>query len=300
MLVEGSQCAAYVTEFGSQSVNIALYVVQGVTSFLSIIGSVLLILSYVMLKPLRTKSRLLIAHLAAANFLNAFPSFLAVFMNFSAKFVVPSVAVNFVNQSNITELGQELSCSGSVQSFDHSASTYCNLCVYLGLVNLIGFIANIFWTVCVCIHFFILVSYRNTRLASRVAYAYYAVAWLAPLGISLWLLFHNWVGFNPAYSTVNCGVRAYCVPHHHPYNYQNTSYANNNWNRSIGVLFGIKIWQASVFIIIPCLFIAMQCRNRKQVSYIILHASIYTYIYIHTHTYIYIHTYTYSYSFICR
>ena len=33
-LVEGSQCAAYVTEFGSQFVNIALLVVQGVSSVL--------------------------------------------------------------------------------------------------------------------------------------------------------------------------------------------------------------------------------------------------------------------------
>ena len=44
--VEDSQCAAYVTEFGSQFVNTALFVVQGIISFLSIIGSVLLILSY--------------------------------------------------------------------------------------------------------------------------------------------------------------------------------------------------------------------------------------------------------------
>ena len=273
MLVEDSQCAAYVTEFGSQFVNTALYVVQGVISLLSIIGSVLLILSYVLLKPLRTRSRLLITHLAVANFLDVFPNFLAVFMNFSTKFRVPSVATYqpAVNQSNITELGQSLSCSGSVQSFDHSASAYCNLCVYLGFVSLIGVLSNIFWTVCICTHFFILVSYHNTRLASRVAYIYYAVAWLAPLSISLWLLFHNWLGFEPAYSTVNCGVRTDCVPHHHPYNYQNSSYDKNNWNRSIGVLFGVKIWQSSVFIIIPCLFIAMQYRNRKHVSYAYLY-----------------------------
>ena len=38
MMIEDSQCAAYVTEFGSQSVNTALRVVQGVISLLSIIG----------------------------------------------------------------------------------------------------------------------------------------------------------------------------------------------------------------------------------------------------------------------
>ena len=38
MLVEDGQCAAYVTEFGSQFINVTLSVVQGIITFLSIIG----------------------------------------------------------------------------------------------------------------------------------------------------------------------------------------------------------------------------------------------------------------------
>ena len=269
MLVEDSQCAAYVTEFGSQSVNTALRVVQGVISLLSIIGSVLLILTYVLLRPLRTKSRLLITHLAVANLLNALPNFMAVFMNFSTRFKAPAIASTITHdhthatkQFNITEA---LSCSGSVQLFDSTTSIYCHLCVSLGFVSLVGVLSTIFWTFFVCIHFFILVSYRNTKLASRAAYIYYIIAWLAPLGICLWLLFHNWLGFQPTYSTVNCDIKSSCVPHHHPYHYQN-SYGKNNWNRTIGVLFGIKIWQVLVFFVIPCLFVAIQCKNRKCVS----------------------------------
>ena len=270
MLVEDSQCAAYVTEFGSRFVNTTLYAVQGMISFLSIVGSVLLILTYVLLKPLRTKSRLLITHLAVANFLITFPNFLAVFMNFSTRFKVPSVVYS-VNQSTDTydlfNISESLPCSGNIQFFHNSEIVYCSLCVYLGFVSLVGVLSNIFWSVCVCIHFFILISYRNTKLASHIAYAYYVIAWVAPLGICLWLLFHNWLGFEPAYSTVNCGIKADCVPHHHPYHYQNSSYTKSNWNRGIGVLFGIKIWQVSVFLIIPCLFVAIRCKKRKHVSY---------------------------------
>ena len=269
MLIEDSQCAAYVTEFGSQSVNTSLRVVQGVTSLLSIIGSVLLILSYVLLKPLRTKSRLLITHLAVANLLNALANFLAVFMNFSTRFKVPAVANTVTHDHTHTtklfNITEALSCNEHVEFFDSTASTYCRLCVSLGFISLVGFLSTIFWTFSVCMHFFILVCYRNTKLASRTAYAYYVVAWLVPLGICLWLLFHNWLGFQPTYSTVNCDIRSSCVPHHHPYQYQN-GYSKNNWNRVIGVLFGIKIWQVLVFIIIPCLFVAIQCKNRKQVS----------------------------------
>ena len=45
--VEDSQCAVFYTEVGSHAVNVALTVVQGVVSFLSIVGSVLIILSSV-------------------------------------------------------------------------------------------------------------------------------------------------------------------------------------------------------------------------------------------------------------
>ena len=257
MSVEDGQCAAYVTEFGSQFINVTLSVVQGIITFLSIIGSVLLIASYFLLKPLRTKSRLLITHLAVANFLNALPNFLAVFMNFRGRFRVPTPASNSGTDA--------IFCDENVQFFNSSVHDYCNLCVSLGFISIAGTLSTIFWTVCVCVHFFILVSYQNTKLASRLACAYYVIAWLVPLGICLWLLFHNWLGFQPTYSTVNCGIRAECVPHHHPYNY----HSNNakNWNRIIGVLFGVKIWQVLVFLTIPCLFVAIRCKNRKYVSY---------------------------------
>ena len=255
MLVEDGQCAAYITEFGSQFVDVALTVVQGIITFLSIIGSVLLILTYVLFRPLRTKSRLLITHLAVANLLSALPNFLAVFMNFRGRFKVPNINNQKTDSSEF--------CYGNTdhEFFNSSVHNYCNVCVSLGFISIVGTLSTIFWTVCVCIHFFILVSYRNTKLTSGLAYVYYVIAWLAPMGICLWLLFHNWLGFQPTYSTVNCAIIARCVPRHHPYNYH-----SNNWNRIIGVIFGMKIWQVLVFITVPCLFVAIRCKNKKYVS----------------------------------
>jgi len=267
MLVEDSQCATRITEFQSHSVETALSIVQGIITVLSIVGSVLLILSYALFPHLRTKSRLLITHLAVANFLQAFPNFLAVFMEFRTRFkvdITKDVGLDMIT-NNVTNITGALAyCGGATQFLDHSASIYCNLCVYQGFISLIGALATIFWTICVCVHYFILVSCQSTRLASRVSYIYYVVAWFVPLGICLWLLFNNWLGFEPTYSTVNCGVRTDCVPHHHPYHYENTH--ANNWNRVIGLLFGLKIWQLLAFLIIPCLFVTIQCKNRKYVS----------------------------------
>ena len=269
MSVEDTQCAAYVTEFESHSVNTALSAVQGIVAFLSTIGSVLLILSYIVLTRLRTKSRLLIAHLAAANFLQALPNFLAVFMNFQKKFKFNSGSgaspMNGTIITNISDITESLTCSGEEHLFDHTIHNYCGLCVYLQFFSLLGILGTIFWTLCVCIHYFILVFYWNRHLASRMACVYYVVAWPVPLAICMWLLFHNWLGFEPTYSTVSCGIRTSCVPNHHPYHYRQ-SYNANNWNRIIGVVFGLKIWQLLAFLVIPCLFLAIQYKNRKNVS----------------------------------
>ena len=276
MSVEDSQCAAYVTGFDSNSVEIALSIVQGVVTVLSIVGSLLLILSHVILHPLRrSKSRILITHLAAASFLQAFPNFIAVFMDLRTRFRIDNTANSLDptmgnHTSNATE--NLIVCTGTNQIFDKTTRVYCYLCVYQGFISLIGTLSTVFWTVCICVHYFILVSCQNNKLASHMTYAYYVIAWLVPLGICLWLLFHNWLGFKPTYSTVNCGIRTDCVPHHHPYHYSrnDSSYDADNWNRAIGVLFGLKIWQLLAFLTIPCLFVAIRYKKRKHVSSYIL------------------------------
>ena len=267
MSVDDDQCAAYITKFESDSVEIALSVVQGIVTVLSIVGSVLVVLSHVTLQPIRrSKSRILITHLAAAGFLQAFHNFLAVFMNFRTRFRIdPSDVTNHATLDTNQSL---ISCIGTSQIFNHTERVYCYLCIYQGFISLIGTLSTVFWTVCICVHYFILVSCQNSRLARHMTYVYYVVAWVVPLGICLWLLFHNWLGFKPTYSTVNCGIRTDCVPHHHPYHYRSenndTLYDADNWNRTIGLLFGLKLWQLLAFLTIPCLFVAIQCKKRKH------------------------------------
>ena len=266
MLVQDSQCASFYTQVESPAVDVSLVTVQGMVCFLSTIASVLIIISYVAFKQLRTTSRFLIVHLAVANLMVTMPNFLSVFMDFRERFKLPIEHLNVTNSSQINAINftASLPCSHN-DLLDQKSHVYCQVCVFQAFVSIFGVISSIFWTVCVCIHFFILVMYRNPKRASHIAYVYYVIAWFVPLGISLWLLFHNWLGFEPTYSTVNCAIITECVPHHHPYHY-NTSIDRRNWNRTIGAVFGVKIWQALALLIIPCLYFAMKLKNRKHVS----------------------------------
>lgn len=263
--VEDSQCAAFYTEAGSHAVEVALFVVQGVVSFFSILGSLLIILSYVAFKSLRTTSRLLIVHVAVANFMVTIPNFASVFMDYESKFKLPVAIGNRTeNTTVINATTKSVACSEN-HLLDDESHVYCQVCVYQAFVSIFGTLASIFLTVCVCIHFFALVYYQNIKRASQIAYLYYVLAWLIPLGISLWLLFHNWLGFEPTYSTLNCAIRTDCVPHHHPCQYSDSE-ENSNWNRTIGAIFGIKVWQVLAVLIIPCLFIAIKLKNKRRVS----------------------------------
>ena len=113
-------------------------------------------------------------------------------MNFRARFNVDeSTAQNngfglLLGNVNVTNMTEALACNGASKLLNHSSSIYCNVCIYQRFISLTGALATIFWTVCVCIHYFILVSYNNIKLASRLSYAYYVIAWLAaPLMICL-------------------------------------------------------------------------------------------------------------------
>ena len=108
---------------------IIISVVQGVVTVLSIVGSLLLILSHVILYPLRrSKSRVLITHLAAASFLQAFPNFIAVFMDFRTRFRIDTTANSLDptvtnHTSNATE--NLIICTGTNQVLDETTRVYC-------------------------------------------------------------------------------------------------------------------------------------------------------------------------------
>ena len=125
----------YVTGFDSNSVEIALSVVQGVVTVLSIVGSLLLILSHVILYPLRrSKSRVLITHLAAASFLQAFPNFIAVFMDFRTRFRIDTISNPTVTNHTVTNHTSNATdnlivCTGTRQVLDETTRVLLFMCL---------------------------------------------------------------------------------------------------------------------------------------------------------------------------
>ena len=92
-------------------------------------------------------------------------------MDFRTRFRIDNTA-NSLNPtvgnhtSNATE--NLVVCTGTNQIFDKTTRVYCYLCVYQGFISLIRTLSTVFWTVCICVHYFILVSCQNHKLASHM------------------------------------------------------------------------------------------------------------------------------------
>lgn len=142
--------------------NIQLRVVVAVVSLLSMIGAVLIILSYICISSVRTKVREILVHLSVADFGVACANFIGVTVDFDhyIKSCYNSDGVSCVNLMNLC----------MTQAFFAGFST----------------IASILWTLALSVYIYLLVVHG--KLHSKVVYFCYVFCWGMPLLISLWLV----------------------------------------------------------------------------------------------------------------
>ena len=147
--------------------NIPLRVVVALVSLLSMIGAVLIILSYICIPSIRTKSREILVHLSAADFGVACANFIGVTVNFDHH-----IQACYYHNHSATSCNQlEQLCT--TQAFFAGFST----------------IASILWTLCLSVYIYLLVVHSHRNLHSKIVYFCYAFCWCMPLLISLWLVF---------------------------------------------------------------------------------------------------------------
>lgn len=148
--------------------NIQLRVVVAVVSLLSMIGAVLIILSYICISSVRTKVREILVHLSVADFGVACANFIGVTVDFDhyIKSCYNSDGVSCVNLMNLC----------MTQAFFAGFST----------------IASILWTLALSVYIYLLVVHG--KLHSKVVYFCYVFCWGMPLLISLWLVLTGRLG----------------------------------------------------------------------------------------------------------
>lgn len=200
-------------------------------SALSMVGALLIIISYVAIKDIRTNARFILLHLSIGDF--------------------GVGLVNFI---------------GAVVYFDKYINTWCchsdsimGKChMYLGMCQTQAFFASYFtqasilWTLVLSLYVYILVVYAGSRatLSKGLMRCSYVICWGLPLCVSLWFVLSDRLGVTRVGGGGWCSLRA----------------SDTDGNVSVfTVFFGSDVWVISVFILILVLYTSTHCHLKLKV-----------------------------------
>lgn len=165
--------------------HVSIRIVVGITCFLSMLGALLVVLSYLCIKSIRSQGRLILLNLALMDFgvglfnlVGAAANFDEYYYNLSSKSLEPLEPSKAVDVSCLVQAVLAHYCTAS----------------------------SILWTACLAVYMYILVfqNYRkNVKLYLPLSCL---VCYGIPLGLTLWLLLTERLGHSPYNEAAWCGI----------------------------------------------------------------------------------------------
>lgn len=201
---------------------------------LSILGSLLILYTYIRWKDLRTGSRSIIIFLSIADLATA------------VGYVIGSVNyIYFFGGKENTQPCNVYNTVCQIQSFVTSTSSLWSFA----------------WTTILAVYLYLVIVKNKIRLANQLMPFYHIVAWLLPLLITLPLLIKDKLGYTPYAASNWCFIK-YTLPN------DEWNYACGRFNYEMAylVLLGGKAWEILTYIIVIVLYAAMKWHIYKEVS----------------------------------
>ncbi len=216
-------------------------VVVGITCTFSIIGSLLIILSYLCFRDLRSRARLILVHISIMDCGVGLSNLIGAWVYFDRFYT-----------ENTDCLG-----SGHVK-VDPQRFLYCPpsdtiqaLCVTQAFFAYYFTLGSVMWTISLSVFLFLLIVHPGTRKAKYSLVFSSVFSYGMPLLMTLWLLLTNRLGFAPYDSGGWCG---------NIYNQPETGYRDK-----FAVIFSYDLWIYLTIVLVPLLSISVHLYIRKEV-----------------------------------
>lgn len=184
----------------------------------SCLGSILIILTYFMLKDMRTGSQKIVTMLAMADFISA------------TGYIIGSA--NYLGHHN------SMSSSG--------CGDFNKVCIGQATVTTYSSLVSFLWTVILAFYFFLIIVYKRVQVASRLMVIYNIIAWLGPLSVVIPLLACGKLGYSHFAASNWCYVKGN----------ENEALAND-WEMTLIILVAGKFWEISSYILVTILCVAI-------------------------------------------
>ena len=183
----------------------------------SCLGSILIILTFFMLKDMRTGSQKIVTMLAVADLISALG------------YIIGSA--NYLQHQNST--------------IATGCGSFNKVCIGQATVTTYSSLVSFLWTVILAFYFFLIIVYKRAKVASRLMVIYSIIAWVGPLSVVVPLLAWNRLGYSHFAASNWCYVKG-----------SDESLAND-WEMTLVILVAGKFWEISSYILVTILCVAI-------------------------------------------
>lgn len=219
----------------------SLRIVVEISCLLSIIGSSIIILSYLCYKEYRTRARYILVHLSITNIGQVVSNFVGVTANFDGHFSKNKFSYN-------------------IRSWNRSIEE--DLCTAQAFVTVYFSLCGMLWTICLAVYLYLLIlSMKQTYFTRYIVWMSYVLCYVLPILITLWLLFTNRLGYAPYSTPGYCGLvtRQPFQTHEKKSDPVTDVYAE---------FLGYDLWVFLTIFLTLLLYMSAVCYLRRQVSYV--------------------------------
>lgn len=175
-------CNSSLLNDDNQSFKIGLKFSIGTMCVLSSIGAILIILTYILFKDIRTVPRQLLLNLSIADLLTAIANLIGMLVNFDAH--LNTCKVPHDQQSHV--LGKICIAQAGVAQFATNSS--------------------ILWTVAIAFYMLMRVAFKKESIADKLIPLYYIISWGVPLAVTVWFSLVGYLGYNPDTTPGWCSI----------------------------------------------------------------------------------------------
>ena len=153
---------------GEKDVPLWIQLVSGGICILSILGSLAIILTYVLVKNIRSKARELLVHISLMDIMYS-----------TANLVGLALPYHEHLEDNSNE----------------SESAYLTVCKAQAFIAVYGTIGSVLWTLGLAVYLYYRIVSRNGDVTRKLGRALYVLCYALPLYVTLWLLLDDWLGY---------------------------------------------------------------------------------------------------------
>lgn len=218
-------------------------VVVAVVCLLSVLGSVLIILSFICFKQLRSRGRQILVHISIMDLGVGLANLTGSLVYFDQYYDKTPPSNCTLPPDSIFPSSPQVSPTTELFIWCPQSLLVRDLCVVQAFLALYFTLGSIFWSNCLSVYLYFRIVYVNSKLVMYVFRFSCFVSYSFPLLVAVWLLLTGRLGFSPYESEGWCSIIM-------------DDPSTNQRNLFVST-FGYNIWIVITFIIIPLLSLAI-------------------------------------------